>query len=1150
MRISVRQQLTLLLILSGCIGLAVLAIATWVTNHDFVLRVSSDQLETTASLKAAQLAYTLELMQTAATFVTTRVIIQRALARYNNGSDTSENNWMAAQQDLEATLGDVGPISRALILQAQVYSRNTSGPAGEYSVFNGTGWSSDNILLPWDNLNGTQAQLGDKYWGYPPSLYPNLTVTQTDETQDGPNYIATYNGYTLFPNSTMVLGPMMVNETFSLLSLTVTVVNTTNENDVLGWMTITSDARLIQKLINDQRGLGKTGQTLLLGPVNATNLFTPGVLGTDQAKDTDVRYVLPLNASAAKRHPDHIIGTPNPPFLASKYPAVADAMEENARDDGSGSVLRTHNEEDKSVSVGYSIPPTDLVDWIVLVEQSRDEVWEPINKLRGIILACLFGVAGFFLLVSFPLAHWFIRPLLWLRAATEETIDPPHRTGSSHGSSQTLGNDCPAVYSEKSPLQKVPFFAAIIRWRIRRNASHVESREGDEKKFRIPGKVKTRKAWVKDEMSDLIKTFNEMSDELFMQYIKLEDRVRQRTIELEHSKKAAEAANESKTLFVANVSHELKTPLNGILGMCAVCMEEDDPLKLRRSLGIIYKSGDLLLRTLNDLLTFSTNQVGHQVLQLEEKEFLLRDMETQVVSIFGEQARDRKIKLSIVFDETPGDIFGVGTRLRDVTLFGDVHRLLQVVINLVSNSLKFTPEDGMVTVTIRCLTERPVRRQSVQDQQAQKKRDSSMLGSIASGTANFINPREASQVHENSRAPPGKDIFIEFEVKDTGPGIAPEDQHRIFEPFVQGDVGLSRKHSGTGLGLSICSQLATLMGGTVGVKSKLGDGSTFTMKVPLRHVMLRSESPKSSQDAITRASSNASRRHSAAIGEKQELLSLSRQSTGRSSNGAVVPPGTILVDTSAKPKVDKKGLDVTPSPSTNKPPDTPLKQAVKQASKEARAGKKQPPGLDFSNVRVLVAEDNKVNQEVILRMLKLEKIVDVTIAEDGQKALDLVKMESAPANLENVPPGSASTPPPFDLIFMDIQMPNMDGLTSTKLIRQLGFRRPIVALTAFAEQSNIEECYGSGMDYFLAKPIKRPMLKKVLTDYCTPSPSPPEDKAGPNGLSTPTNAAGTGRANAEVSSSKGGESIDVEEKPVEVEKIEDGTNMKGMETSS
>lgn len=184
-----------------------------------------------------------------------------------------------------------------------------------------------------------------------------------------------------------------------------------------------------------------------------------------------------------------------------------------------------------------------------------------------------------------------------------------------------------------------------------------------------------------------------------MQYEKLEERVQQRTAELELSKKAAEAANESKTLFIANISHELKTPLNGILGMCAVCMQENDPQRVKRSLGIIYKSGDLLLNLLTDLLTFSRNQVGHQI-ALDEKEFRLRDISSQVLAIFDKQATEGQINLRVEFQGVPdggvknedgisigmSDLgpFGTG-RIKDMILWGDTHRILQVVINLVSD---------------------------------------------------------------------------------------------------------------------------------------------------------------------------------------------------------------------------------------------------------------------------------------------------------------------------------------------------------------------------------------------------------------------------------------------------------------------------------
>lgn len=144
---------------------------------------------------------------------------------------------------------------------------------------------------------------------------------------------------------------------------------------------------------------------------------------------------------------------------------------------------------------------------------------------------------------------------------------------------------------------------------------------------------------------------------------------------------------------------------------------------------------------------------------------------------------------------------------------------------------------------------------------------------------------------------------------------------------------------------------------------------------------------------------------------------------------------------------------------------------------------------------IAVAEDNKVNQEVVLRMLKLEDIYDVTVAKDGQEALDIVKETMR---------GEGA---PFNLIFMDVQMPNVDGLTSTRLIRETGFQAPIVALTAFNEQSNVEKCYESGMNYFLSKPIRRPQLKKVLKEYCAPIPEESEEIASeePRRSSGPTN---------------------------------------------
>lgn len=225
------------------------------------------------------------------------------------------------------------------------------------------------------------------------------------------------------------------------------------------------------------------------------------------------------------------------------------------------------------------------------------------------------------LLIVYPLAHFASKPIRELRAATLKSVMPPGYSdnGSDADQSSLMSHESGQAYEDQNNLaRKEGFLSTIAAWRHPRRRTKAERTEEERRReFRIPGKVADRRHLVKDELSDLTKTFNEMSDELMMQYERLEERVRNRTAELELSKKAAEAANESKTLFIANISHELKTPLNGIMGMCAVCMQEDDPVRLKRSLGIIYKSGDLLLNLLTDLLTFrsviSSLTVHHQL---------------------------------------------------------------------------------------------------------------------------------------------------------------------------------------------------------------------------------------------------------------------------------------------------------------------------------------------------------------------------------------------------------------------------------------------------------------------------------------------------------------------------------------------------------
>jgi len=622
----------------------------------------------------------------------------------------------------------------------------------------------------------------------------------------------------------------------------------------------------------------------------------------------------------------------------------------------------------------------------------------------------------------FPLAHFSVRPIIALRAATLKTVGPhiPDSTGrhcnSSHSdASESSGEN----HSGVGPVEKKEGFVGVwSRWRsVLSRDTAPNHTTAQRRTFHIPGRVPERKHWISDELSDLTRTFNEMSDELVMQYERLEERVRERTAELENSKKQAEVANESKTLFIANISHELKTPLNGILGMCAVCMQEENMGKIRKSLGTIYKSGDLLLHLLTDLLTFSKNSIGQQI-QIDEVEFRLIDLKTQVLSIFEKQARESQVGLAVKFigsndafgnsSGDPADMsFGPsGTgRVKDMCLWGDKNRILQVLMNFTSNSLKFTPPNGCVEVRIRCLglasdftVRRSLRNTSVlskQSKNSSKNRDEPHARSTdrTSDTSLNSDPAERSSAEKTNQSLPDptlsinvagttkqlpqlasrrrsasppplntKFLLFEFEVEDTGPGIPEEQQRKIFEPFVQGDLGLSKKYGGTGLGLSICAQLANLMGGSLTLKSTVGVGSTFAMSIPLRYM---SERAASMTSLVAKTPSLSNSRVGQAIHDTYKYPHRNHSSTDVSIHSAandVVEPAHLAevprIVGFSQPYVAQEQIPVQ-SPAKD------LQKLQAAESEAAKTGKK---------VRVLVAEDNVVNQEVVLRMLKLEDV--------------------------------------------------------------------------------------------------------------------------------------------------------------------------------
>ncbi|RYP64907.1 hypothetical protein DL771_008539 [Monosporascus sp. 5C6A] len=1132
MRIRIREQLAALVLVAVLLALGIISIPVWVYVNEFVVGVETGGLSLTASLKAAQVSSELEIVQTACSFISTRLLLQRAFRTFYAGNET-QANWETAAQDLRSAL-NAGPGGTANILQARLYSRNETGanPRGLLQV---SGTNLPRIILPYKAPDGSDIALDDTDLGYPPELYPNITYF---ESEDEDPFNPGHNAVIARPHpdvriasrsNGVILGPLVINETYALISYTLPIRKNDDTSIVLGYMTVVAEATSILNILNSEEGLGDTGSVLLIGPATGWNRFSRFNLPANATHDAaanfsnaDVKFVLPPRPRPGQpdRHSRHSFasGNYNEPFKVKNYDAAFKALTvRNPETNNASSMLSTTNEQGVHVAVGYARPQTFLVNWTLIVEQDRAEAYVPISTLRNILLGCVFSTIGLILVVVFPIAHLSVMPIRKLKTATKKSMTPPGYEEAYEGDpySEDDLDRYASVATNKEPEKGLVGQLKRLTQRKGRGPGTVSEHDSDprRRRFMIPGKVAEKKHYIRDELTELTTTFNEMVDQLTEQYSSLESKVAERTHELEQSKKAAEAANESKTLFIANISHELKTPLNGILGMCSVCMEEDDLVRIKQSLKVLYKSGDLLLHLLEDLLSFSKNQIGQQ-LSLEEREFRLGDIRSQILTIFDKQVREGAIDFSVHFigpdadaneDSDPKSLSGMDVklpavgpngagRLKDMCLWGDQHRILQVLINLVSNSLKFTPKGGKVSVRMRCMGE-------VEQQQSSNSRTSSFsrtssnrpgrsrhrVGSDSNvpaspkgpsghvpqykGTALSINPLEPKHPHvrirERSPTPPppnAKSFMFEFEVEDTGPGIPEQMQEKVFEPFVQGDLGLSKKFGGTGLGLSICQQLAHLMGGTITLKSTVGLGTTFKMHIPLKYTKDRASSTASSSinsrpPSVGSADGEARRNPTKQVEVDAKVSVLERQPrlVGWSQPFFAANPTA-----GPKPSADDR------------------MKAVEAAAASKKEGK----------LRVLVADDNKTNVEVVTRMLKFEDVYDVTIAKDGQEAYDLVRADME-KNLH------------FDLIFMDVQMPNLDGLQSTRLIRKMGYSAPIVALTAFAEESNVRECMESGMDEFLSKPIRRPALKQVLQKFAT-IPEEPETSLSHDHNSTET----------------------------------------------